>query len=202
MTDTKGIEQDNDQELVALCRKGDTDAFELLVRNYQKKMFDMAFRITGSMEDAAEVVQDAFFSAHKNLKNFEQKSRFSTWLYSITVNTAKNRLKQNLTRKTHEPHSSDDPLYSDNSTQRIEPASNDPSALEMLLNKDRQKSVQECLNRLEQEFREVIVLRDIHGFSYDEISAMLSLAAGTVKSRIFRARETVKDCLKKLLGDW
>lgn len=193
------MQEDDDLEFVALCRKGDADAFELLVRNYQKKMFNIAFRITGSMEDASEVVQDAFFSAYRNLKQFEQKSRFSTWLYTITVNTAKNRLKQTLTRKTHEFHSSDDPLYADCSTKRIEPASDDPSALDLLINKDRQKSVQECLNRLEQDFREVIVLRDIQGFAYTEIADMLSLAEGTVKSRLFRARESVKDCLKKIL---
>lgn len=202
MTDSKGIQEDDDQELVVLCRKGDTDAFEILVKNYQKKMFNIAFRITGSMEDASEVVQDAFFSAYSNLKNFEQKSRFSTWLYSITVNTAKNRLKQNLTRKTHEPHSCDDPIDADSSSKRIEPASDDPSALDLLMKRDRQKSVQECLNRLEQDFREVIVLRDIQGFAYTEIADMLSLAEGTVKSRLFRARESVKDCLKKIMGDW
>ncbi|MBI5633544.1 MAG: sigma-70 family RNA polymerase sigma factor, partial [Nitrospirae bacterium] len=158
------MHEDKDRELVNRCRKGDLDAFEILVTNYQKKMFNMAFRITGSMEDAAEVVQDAFVSAHRNLKNFEQKSRFSTWLYSITVNTAKNRLKQNLARKAHEPHSSDDPLYADSNRKGIEPASDDPSALDLLMMRDRQKGVQKCLNGLEQDFREVIVLRDIQGF--------------------------------------
>jgi RNA polymerase sigma-70 factor (ECF subfamily) len=202
MTDINLRNEDEDRELVALCRKGDVDAFEILVRNYQKKMFNIAFRITGSMEDASEVVQDAFVSAHRNLKDFEQKSRFSTWLYSITVNTAKNRLKQNLARRVHEPCSCDDTPYADSNTKRIEPASDDPSALDLLIRRDRQKGVQECLNRLEQDFREVIVLRDIQGFSYEEISAMLSIAAGTVKSRIFRARESVKDCLKKLQGEW
>lgn len=202
MTDINPTYEDKDRELVALCGKGDADAFEILVKNYQKKMFNIAFRITGSMEDASEVVQDAFFSAHRNLKNFEQKSRFSTWLYSITVNTAKNRLNQNLTRKTHEPHSSDDPPHANSNTKRLEPASDDPSALDLLLKKDRQKSVQECLNRLEQDFREVIVLRDIQGFAYTEIAELLALAEGTVKSRLFRARESVKDCLKKIMGDW
>jgi len=202
MKDTKNIQEDEDRELVILCRKGDTNAFEILVRNYQKKMFNIAFRITGSREDASEVVQDAFVSAHRNLKNFQQKSRFSTWLYSITVNTSKNRLKQTLTRKAHEPHSCDDSLHADSNAKRIEPASDDPSALDLLMKKDRQKSVQECLNRLEQDFREVIVLRDIQGFSYTEIADMLSLAEGTVKSRLFRSRDAIKTCLKKLLGEW
>ena len=131
MTDDNLKLEDEDRELVALCRKGDLDAFELLVRRHQKKMFNTAFRITGSMEDASEVVQDAFFSAHRNLKNFEQKSRFSTWLHSITVNTAKNRLYQSRTRNMHESASLDDPSPCDEKMKRFEPASGDPSALEI-----------------------------------------------------------------------
>lgn len=202
MADITLMHEDDDRELVTRCREGDADAFEILVRNYQKKMFNIAFRITGSMEDASEVVQDAFFSAYRNLKDFEQKSRFSTWLYSITVNSSKNRLKQNLTRKAHEPYSSDDTHQADNSSKRMEPVSDDPSALDLLIKRDKQKRVQECLDRLEQDFREVIVLRDIQGFAYTEIADMLSLAEGTVKSRLFRARDAIKACLKKLLGEW
>ncbi|MBI5849009.1 MAG: sigma-70 family RNA polymerase sigma factor [Nitrospirae bacterium] len=202
MTDINLRHKDEDRELVALCLKGDVDAFEILVRNYQKKMFNIAYRITGSLEDASEVVQDAFFSAHKNLKDFQQKSRFSTWLYSITVNTAKNRLAQTVTRRAHEPLSCDDPLYPDSNQKSIDPPSDDPSALDCLIRKDQQKGVQECLNGLEQDFREVLILRDIQGFAYTEIADMLSLAEGTVKSRLFRARDAIKGCLKKLLGDW
>lgn len=201
MTEINLTHEDKDRELVELCRKGDTGAFELLVRNYQKKMFNMAFRITGSTEDAAEVVQDSFVSAYRNLKNFEARSRFSTWLYAITVNTARNRLSQTRTRDRHETNSLDDPSPIDKNMKKFEPASGDASALDLLSRKEQQEKVQECLNRLDQEFREVIVLRDIQGFSYEEISAMLSIAAGTVKSRIYRARDSVKNCLKKIWGD-
>ncbi|MBI5075350.1 MAG: sigma-70 family RNA polymerase sigma factor [Nitrospirae bacterium] len=196
------MHEDKDRELVALCRKGDIDAFEILVRNYQKKMFNMAFRITGSMEDASEVVQDAFVSAYRNLKRFEERSQFSTWIYAITVNTARNRLTQARTRSRHETDSLDDPSSAGEDMKKFEPASGEPSALDLLSRKEQQLKVQECLNRLDHDFREVIVLRDVQGFSYDEISAILSIAAGTVKSRIFRARESVKECLKKMLGDW
>lgn len=202
MTETNPMHEDKDRELVALCRKGDIDAFEILVRNYQKKMFNMAFRITGSMEDASEVVQDAFVAAYRNLKRFEERSQFSTWIYAITVNTARNRLTQVRTRSRHEIDSLDDPSSADEDMKKFELASGDPSALDLLGRKEQKQKVQECLNRLDQDFREVIVLRDIQGFSYDEISAMLGIAAGTVKSRIFRARESVKNCLKKIMGDW
>jgi RNA polymerase sigma-70 factor (ECF subfamily) len=84
---------------------------------------------------------------------------------------------------------------------RPEPVSDEPSALESLEKKDVQQKVQECINSLDGEFREVLVLRDIQGFSYDEMSDLLTVPEGTVKSRLFRAREALKDCLKKVLGD-
>ena len=202
MTDAEKIQGDEDREHVFLSRNGDLDAFEMLVNKHEKRMFNIAYRIAGDLEDAAEIVQDAFFSAHRNLKNFEQKSRFSTWLYSITVNTAKNRLAQARARNRHETHCLDDPSSHEEGKKNFELSSNEPSALNLLINKDRQKSVQECLSRLDQDFRSVIVLRDIQGFSYAEIGDMLAIAEGTVKSRLFRARDAVRDCLKKLLGDW
>lgn len=202
MTDAEEIRGDEDREHVLLSINGDLDAFELLVDKYEKRMFNIAYRIAGDLEDAAEIVQDAFFSAHRNLKNFEQKSRFSTWLYSITVNTAKNRLAQARARNRHETCCLDDPPSHEEGKKNFELSSREPSALNLLINKDRQKSVQKCLSRLDQDFRSVIVLRDIQGFSYAEIGDMLAIAEGTVKSRLFRARDAVRDCLKKLLGDW
>ena len=195
------MQSDDEQEIISRCRKGDIEAFEVLVKAYQGKMFNIAFRITGDADDAAEVVQDAFVSAHRNLKMFEQRSRFSTWLYSITVNTSRNRLSQIRSRKAHEAYSLDDPPSPDCGKGSREPASGEPSALVQLTRKEQQGKIQECLNRLDTEFREVIVLRDVQGFAYDEIGTMLGLAAGTVKSRLFRARESVKTCLRKLLGD-
>jgi RNA polymerase sigma-70 factor (ECF subfamily) len=171
------------------------------VKGYQGKMFNIAYRITGDADDAAEVVQDAFVSAHRNLKTFEQRSRFSTWLYAITVNAARNRLSQVRSRKAYEAYSLDDPPSPDCGKGSREPTSGEPSALDRLTRKEQQEKIQECLNMLETEFREVIVLRDVQGFAYDEIGTMLGLAAGTVKSRLFRARESVKTCLKQRLGD-
>ncbi len=201
MKDTGTMADVEDGQLIARCRQGDLDAFEELVRKYQKKMFNIAYRITGDHDDAAEAVQDAFFSAHRSLTGFEQRSQFSTWIYSITVNMARNRMRQTLTRRRRETGSIDDPPHPEGPAGP-EPASGDPSALDLLLQKDRQWRIQQCLNALEQDFREVIVLRDIQGFSYEEIAAMLTLAAGTVKSRLFRAREMVRNCLKQSGGEW
>jgi len=192
---------DEDAEIVSLCKKGDVDAFETLVIKHQKKMLNIAYRMVGNYEDACEVVQDAFVSAHKAIKAFEEKSRFSTWLYTIVINLSRNRLKQIKTQIHHEKFSLDDPILTDDGNIKAEPVSNEPSVLEKLEKKDIRQKVQRCISSLDNEFREVLVLRDIQGFSYDEIGVMLRIAEGTVKSRLFRARDAVKNCLKKVLGE-
>ena len=170
----------------------------MLVRKHQKKMLNIAYRMLGNYEDACEIVQDAFVSVYKNIKKFDGRSRFSTWVYAIVINLSKNRLKQ---LKTHYEQSIDDPIPTDDSNIKVEPASNEPSALDRLEKKDIQQRVQACINALDNEFKEVLILRDIQGFSYGEISDMLKMAEGTVKSRLFRARDAVKNCLKKFMGD-
>lgn len=192
---------DEDGELVSLCKKGDLDAFEALVKKYQKRMLNIAYRMTGDYEDACEIVQDAFISAYRNIKNFEEKAKFSTWLYAIVINLTKNRIKQLKNLKKYSCSSIDDPIATDDGGIKLELKSNEPSALERLEEKEILQSVQNCVESLDNDYREVIVLRDIQGFSYDEISDMLRIPEGTVKSRLSRARENLKNCLKRLLGD-
>jgi RNA polymerase sigma-70 factor (ECF subfamily) len=191
--------EDEDNDVVSSCRKGDTAAFETLVNKYQKKMLNIAYRITGNYEDACEIVQDAFVSAYKGIKEFQGRAKFSTWLYTITVNLSRNRLKQMKTEMNQKAYSLDDPVFADEETLNFEPPSGEPTALEMLEKKDIQQKVQECINSLDSDFRAVVVLRDIQGFSYDEVSVILDVAEGTVKSRLFRAREMIKNCLQKTM---
>jgi RNA polymerase sigma-70 factor (ECF subfamily) len=190
---------DEDTKIVSLCKKGDTDAFEVLVNKYQKKMLNIAYRMIGNYDDACEIVQDGFVSAFKNMKHFREEARFSTWLYTIVVNLSKNRLKQ-LTVKGHrEELTLDNPMNPDDRQLKREPVSGEPSVLENIEERETQEVVQGCINSLDYEFREVIVLRDIQGFSYEELSDMLKMKEGTVKSRLFRAREALKSCLKRAL---
>ena len=107
------MQSSDEDDIIARCRKGDVDAFEVMVKMYQGKMFNIAYRIIGDADDAAEVVQDAFVAAYRNLHAFEQRSRFSTWLYAITVNTSRNRMSQVMARKARETHSLDDPATPD-----------------------------------------------------------------------------------------
>ena len=192
---------DDDLENVLRCQEGDVDAFEGIVRKYQKKMFNISYRISGDYNDAAEVAQDAFVAAYRNIKSFKGKSRFSTWLSAIVVNLSRNRLKQVRTRSLKERVSINDPLDADCGQTEKEYASSELSVLDKLERREVQLRVQGCINALDDEFKEVVVLRDIQGFSYDEISDMLEIAGGTVKSRLHRARDSIKNCLKKFVGD-
>jgi RNA polymerase sigma-70 factor (ECF subfamily) len=164
-------------------------------------MLNIAYRMIGNYEEACEIVQDAFISAYRNLKGFKGKSKFSTWLYTIVMNLSKNRLKRLKTQLHREKFSLDNPVLTNDGQIKVEPASSEPSALDKLEKRDVQQKVQECINSLDDEFREVLILRDIQGFSYAEISDLLKAPEGTVKSRLFRAREAVKDCLKNVIGD-
>jgi RNA polymerase sigma-70 factor (ECF subfamily) len=200
----KGMKQkatDEDYELVFLCKKGDMDAFEALVKKHQKRMFNIAFRMLGSYDEASDIVQDAFVSAYRGMRNFKGRAKFSTWLCAIVMNHSKNRLKQVKAQLHHEKYSINDPIPAGEGQVHGEPASSEPSALERLEQRDVQRKVQQCIGSLDEEFREVLVLRDIQGFSYDEISDMLRIPGGTVKSKLFRARDAMRDCLKKMMGD-
>jgi RNA polymerase sigma-70 factor, ECF subfamily len=192
---------DRDADLVVSVRKGDLNAFELLVTRHQKQMFNIACRITGDSEDAAEVVQDAFVSAYRNIRSFKSRSRFSTWLVAITINCARNRLKQYRSRMSREPVSLDDPVHTGDGKIIVDPPSREPSVLDRIEQMDIRRAVQDCISRLEPGFREVLVLRDLQDFSYEEIGKILNVREGTVKSRLFRARESVRECLKRSRGE-
>jgi RNA polymerase sigma-70 factor (ECF subfamily) len=192
---------DDDAMLVSFAQKGDLQAFEQLVTKYQKRMLNIAYRLIGDYDDACEVVQDAFVSAHTNIKTFRGDAKFTTWLTTITLNLSKNRLKQLSSRQRHEAFSLNDPTQTDDGTMTIDPPSKEPSVLDRMETRDIRTRVQDCIKALDTDFREVLVLRDMQEFSYEEIGNMLKVREGTVKSRLFRARNMVKDCLKRFMGE-
>lgn len=192
---------DADRALVLSAQQGDLGAFEALVGKHQKRMFNIAFRLVGNHDDACEVVQDAFVSAYRNLKTFRGDAKFTTWLTTITLNLSKNRLKQLRSRQGHEAFSLDEPLRTDDGEMTLDPPSKEPSVLDRMEQRDVQTRVQDCIQALDPGFREVLVLRDMQEFSYEEIGNMLKTREGTVKSRLFRAREMVKECLKRFTGE-
>lgn len=199
MGDDRHNISDEDSVLVASWRRGELASFEALVAKYQKRMLNVAFRITGDYEDACEVAQDAFVAVFRGIDAFRGAARFSTWLTSITLNLSRNRLQQAQAKRRNEAYSLDGPGEDCGPVpERPSPA---PSALEQLEMRALHAKLKECINALSVDFREAIVLRDMQDFSYDEICSILNVREGTVKSRLFRAREMVKDCMKRAVGE-
>ena len=200
MRETRQSISDDDGELVAQARSGDLAAFERLVRNHQQRMLTIAFRVTGGYEDACEIVQDAFVAAWRGLGAFRGEARFTTWLTTITVNLSRNRLDQIRARRRNEPVSLDEPREGADGLLPREAVSGAMSVQEELERRDVRRQVQKCIAELAPDFREVLVLRDMEDFSYEEIGTVLRLSGGTVRSRLSRAREAVRECLKRVIG--
>jgi len=192
---------DDDAGFVARCQRGDTEAFSVLVGRHQKKMLNIAYRMIGDYDESCDVVQEAFLSAYRAIGKFRGDARFSTWLCGIVLNHSRTHMTQKAARSRREAGSLDDPVKSEDGSTLNEPRSQEGSIVEQIEKRELEAKVQECIGLLDGEAREVIVLRDIQGFSYEEIGVMLKLPEGTVKSRLFRARNALKGALVRVLGD-
>jgi RNA polymerase sigma-70 factor (ECF subfamily) len=197
----KPTTKDEDLEYVVLCQRGDAEAFDVLVERHQKKMLNIAYRMTGDYDEACDVTQEAFLSAYKSIKKFKAEAKFSTWLYRIVVNYSKNRWKQLQSIAKRELVSTDDSGEIEIEEALCQASANDTNPGAQMEKREREAQVQKCINSLDEEYREVLVLRDIQGLSYEEIKDILKIPEGTVKSRLSRARNTLKDCLVKVIGD-
>lgn len=192
------LDSTDELRLLAACRCGDTAAFEQLVLRYQRSLYNIALRISGNEADAAEIVQEAFLNAWRKIGEFRGEARFSTWLTSIAINLARNRWQQIRQRRVRE-ESLDCPEPSE-VHRAVQVQADQPSALELLERTQLRELLERCISALDQGFREVLVLRDMRELAYDEVAQALGLREGTVKSRLFRARAAVKECLSKGMG--
>ena len=200
MSEKDRMRSEDDAGLVSRCQRGNPDAFEILVERHQKKMLNVAYRVTDDYDEACEVTQEAFISAYRAIKGFKGNAKFSTWMTSITINHARNRMRQRRSRAMHEIVSLDDPAETGNGLVLHDPPSREAPAIDQLEQAEIRAQVRECVGALDEEYREVLVLRDMEGFSYQEICDILKMPDGTVKSRLHRARGSVKDCLKRAMG--
>jgi len=192
-------ENDDDRDVVQQAAKGNREAFDILVEKYYKKIYNLAYRFVGDAEEANDLAQEIFTAAYQNLKKFRGDAKFSTWLFQIATNRGKNRFKY-LKRRGYfagrgQQESDDD---RESSQKAIPDYSTNPETL--LAGKQIQKIVQDAIEDLDPDHKEIVILRDIEGFSYDEIAQILNLPEGTTKSRLHRARMVVKEKLKKALS--
>jgi RNA polymerase sigma-70 factor (ECF subfamily) len=200
LQDERDDSADPDLELVRGAKKGDREDYEELVRRHQKRAFNVAYRVLGDYDEALDITQDSFIQAYRSLDGFRMEARFSSWLLTITVNLCRNRIKYWKRRARNRTTSIDEPIETEDSVIRREVRDPSPTALEALGSKRTGEIIREEMMSLDEEFRTVLVLREMQEMSYEEIAGVLGIASGTVKSRLHRGRSELKDRLKVRLG--
>ncbi|MDA0822982.1 MAG: RNA polymerase sigma factor RpoE [Proteobacteria bacterium] len=184
-----------DKELVRRIQRGDKKSFDLLVLKYQNRIIKLVSRYVRDQSDAQDIAQEAFLKAYRALPNFRGDSAFYTWLYRIAINTAKNYVVS-LSRRPAEARIEN----SDGDQMLIEDMQQDVATPENILLADEiKRTIVDAMDELPEDLRVAITLREMDGLSYEEIAEAMDCPIGTVRSRIFRAREAIDTRLKPLL---
>ena len=186
---------ESDQQLVERVQAGDKAAFDVLVRKYQHRVLKLVGRFVSDAAEAEDVAQEAFLKAYRALASFRGDSAFYTWLYRIAINTAKNALVSNRRRPVDFDLDLQDPEQYDRHARLKE--GDTPEGV--LLTEEIRSVVEKAMEQLPEDLRTAIVLRELEGLSYEEIAEAMDCPVGTVRSRIFRAREAIDKKLKPLL---
>lgn len=190
-------ERDIDKQLVERVQQGDKMAFDMLVTKYERRLFRLVVRLVGNQGEAEDVVQETFIKAYRALPQFRGDSAFYTWLYRIGINTARNFLD---TRGKQVPLSVDiraDDVAFHEEREHLRDIETPES---VLASKQVAQTVSMAMDELPDDLRTALSLREIEGLSYDEIASVMACPIGTVRSRIFRARESIATRLRPLLG--
>lgn len=184
-----------EDKLIEKSRNGDIKAFEQLICGYRRKILNFTYRILGNPEDAEDITQEIFVKAFRAISGFDGKSSFSTWLYTIASNAAMDELRKRKRRKTDKTVS----LYGENDDGEYELpiADEGDGPYEKAKKKELQRVLSEAIDKLSEEYKTVIVLRDLQGLSYEEIAKIVCVSQGTVKSRISRGRLLLRKLLEK-----
>lgn len=188
-------EQNVDQKLVERVQRGDKNAFNLLVTKYQHKVANLVSRYIKNQSDVPDVVQEAFIKAYRALPNFRGESAFYTWLYRIAVNCAKNH----LVAGNRKPPGSDIEIEDAEIYDEGDALRENASPEKLLLTQEIKKIIFSTIEQLPEDLRTAINLRELEGLSYEEIAIIMECPVGTVRSRIFRARDAVDKKIKPLL---
>ncbi|MGA8276675.1 MAG: RNA polymerase sigma factor RpoE [Rhodanobacteraceae bacterium] len=190
-------ESDLDRALVERVQNGDKAAFDLLVRKYQHKIVSVISRYISDWSECQDVAQEAFIRAYRAIAAFRGDSAFYTWVYKIAINTAKNYLVSQGRRPPTEDVAVEDAEQFGSATRLRETATPEHE----LLRQEIERTVFATVEQLPEELRTAITLREVDGLSYEEIAAAMSCPIGTVRSRIFRAREAIDIQLRPLLSE-
>ena len=180
----------DDFELVQALQEGSERAYETLLSRFQQPVYNLALRLLNDTSDAADVVQEVFLKVFRNVGHFRGQSSLKTWIYRITVNEAHNQRRWFFRHRQREVGLEEEPEEARSMAQVLPDGS--PSPFDYVFDRERQSMIEGALSKINPSFREVVVLRDIADLSYDEIAEVLQLSLGTVKSRILRGREALR----------
>lgn len=186
--------RDADEQLVAQVQKGDKRSFDLLVLKYQHRLLALVRRFVKDPTEAEDVTQEAFIKAYRAIGSFRGESAFYTWLYRIGVNTAKNALEARKRRPSADVDVHEVGEYAFDEGMRV-----DENPESLLASADLHRIVDETLAGLPEDLRRALMLREFDGLSYEDIAKVMDCPIGTVRSRIFRAREALDQAIKPLL---
>ena len=188
-------DSESDLVLVKRVQRGDKSAFDLLVRKYQHKVVKLVLRYVRNPAEAEDIAQEAFIKAYRALPQFRGDSAFYTWMYRIAINTAKN----SLASRDRSPIAYDLDLTDPEESHSVQTKLQDPDTPEgMALTEEIRGIVNSAIEGLPEELKTAIVLRELDGLSYEEIAAAMECPVGTVRSRIFRAREAIDKRLREV----
>ncbi len=187
------------KEVIEECKAGDESAFAEIVLTYQKKVFNIAYRMLGNREEAKELSQEVFLSVLESIKDLREEVKFEPWLTQITLNHCRNRWKYLKRRQYFRTDSLNDPIETEDGEieKQVYDPSDDPET--HFEKKIIRQFVLRGLLKLKEDQREMIVLRDLQGWSYEELGKLFSLPEGTIKSRLHRARMELKGILERLM---
>ena len=183
----------DDLKIIESCLLGNTQIFSRLIDNYKNMVYNLAYRMSNSPHEAEDISQEAFLRAYQSLTHFNPSYKFSTWLYQITLNIIRDKFK----RKEIDYVSLDTPVETDDSEFYHQPADLTNNPEQIMAQKEDVRAIQQAIHSLPLKYREVIVLRHLQDLSYIEIANILKLPQGTIKVRLYRAREQ----LRKILTD-
>jgi len=191
----------SDEILVKRSQKGDHISFEALVKRYEKKIYNLAYRIMGNKEDASDVLQETFLQAFKNLASFKGKAKFSTWIYRIAVNICLMRKRKEKKMLTF---SLDVPILTKEEDEIRRDLSEDWSKnpLATLENKELRKTLSNAVDLLPEEYRTVFLLKGLNGLSNQDVARVLRISLPAVKSRLHRARLFLRDKLSQYFREY
>ena len=186
------------EELAARFRRGDLRAFDGIVKCYQQRIFNMAYRMLNQYEEAADLTQEIFVKVYRSIDQFRGESSFTTWVYAIAVNMGRNKLRGFRHRPALNAISTDAPIETENGTMAMELPDPGRSPREQVEREEVRRELEKCLAGLPSEFVAALVMRDLQQMTYAEIAAATHSSLGTVKSRIARGRLLVMEKLKKI----